>query len=527
MNETVANASVTVKKREFSALECAFAWISLVSGYFFCRFFPAPVKPFGAMIFAALLFIVTAVFVLLKGAKLNALSVFSLSSSLILLGALFFSSNGTVHFFVSLYALLSYLYFVSSAFGNSLEKGFSNLIAADYFKALLTPFVSLTDVFSAIARGRAKQRAKVFLKILLGVAIAFIPTAIVLSLLSYDKDFMNILKKIFQIDFWSVISNLFSIAFGVPVGMYIFGAFISSADKKGINVLSAEKIRKTAGSIRVFSWITAVAASLPLLALYVIFFISQWKYYVSGFVGVLPDTESYAEYARKGFFQLCTVAVINLLVILALTLFMKREQKAKRVVLKVLSLLFSVFTLILISTAIAKMVLYINEFGLTPKRVYASWFMLVLAVIFLLVILKQAVSKIKIVPSILIVAVVMSALISLAGTEEYIAKYNVDRYINGTLKTVDVSAIEDLGDSGIPQAVRLAKHLEKERMLSIKYLLKLSDAEFYDTFLYSDDVYMQTVNLIRNYNEYKDNKILSLTLPRIKANNSLKSIGIK
>ena len=535
MNENVALVSTSEsQKRIYSTLESVFAWVSLLAGFFFCRFFPIIANPFGNMIFVFALFSVTAVFVYIKGAKPNVMSVFALVSSLALSLSLFVSSNSSVHSFAGMYMAVSYTYFVFSAFGNTVAESFSNLIIADYFKAIfIMPFVSFADVFSALSQGKGKQRAKVLLKALIGAAVAFIPTVIIVALLSYDDDFVKLLGDIFKLDFHTVVVNVFSVIFGIPVGMYIFGNFISSSDKKLQNVLTAPSIRNTAKQLRFFSAISAVTASIPILVLYVVFFISQWKYYVSGFVGMLPDNESYAEYARNGFFQLCTVAAINFIIILALSVFMKRNEKDKSLPLKIISILFSVSTLVLISTAIAKMLLYINRFGLTPKRVYASWFMIVLALIFILVIIKQFVRRFRIVPSALIISVAMFSVVALGGTEEFIAKYNVDRFIKGTLETVDVSAIEDLGDSGVPQLVRLAKHLDKKNGTSIKQSVKDFDLEMYD-FYYSGepeiyiDLYDDITRAFWNMDmsKYNETDILSMTLPHIRAKNALKSVGL-
>ena len=315
--------------------------------------------------------------------------------------------------------------------------------------------------------------------------------------------------------------------------MFIFSAYVSACDKKCSDVLTIDECRRAAKKVRVISAVTAATATLPLLAVYVIFFISQWKYYVSGFVGVLPDSTSYAQYAREGFFQLCTVAVINLLVIFSIYLFMRRNGKG--IVMRILSLAFSAATLALISTAIAKMVLYINRYGLTPKRVYSSWFMLVLAVVFLLVCVKQFAPKFKIVATTFFVTVAMFALLGLSGADSIIANYNVNAYLSGKLDSVDVYALEDLGDSAVPSLVRLAKHYDKENGTSIAEQIKLSNSydDDYNYYIYEDEelqkmeTYDQVVKVLKEYaSDNKDNSLFSLSLPRIKARAALRSAQI-
>ena len=52
--------------------------------------------------------------------------------------------------------------------------------------------------------------------------------------------------------------------------------------------------------------------------------------------------------------------------------------------------------------------------------------------------------------------------LSVSGSDALIAKYNVDRYLEGSLDRIIVSDLEKLGDAALPQYIRLEKEL-KER----------------------------------------------------------------
>ena len=58
--------------------------------------------------------------------------------------------------------------------------------------------------------------------------------------------------------------------------------------------------------------------------------------------------------------------------------------------------------------------------------------------------------------------VVMFAALSLGGTDSFIAKYNVDRYLDGDTESIDIDALVDLGDAGVPQLVRLAEYFDEK-----------------------------------------------------------------
>ena len=168
------------------------------------------------------------------------------------------------------------------------------------------------------------------------------------------------------------------------------------------------------------------------------------------------------------------------------------------------------FTLVLIATAIAKLVMYIECYGLTPKRVHAAWFMAVLAVIFFLTAVKQFVKKLNAVALSIAVLVIMFAAIALPDTDGFIARYNVDRYMDGTLETVDIDAMEDLGLSAVPQMARLAKHLEGN-----------TD----ETLLYVDSMeFLRKISA--RYFEGDDLRLFIYTVPYIKAKSALETVGI-
>lgn len=375
------------EKRTFSATESIFAWFSLFCGYLFCRVAPISQSPFGGFCLIVLLFVVTIIALAVKKCRFKALPLCIATSAVTISLSLFLTANGFLHFLSYTYALSSYCYFIYAVCGNELETGFSNFILIDYFKAIaFTPFFSIGYLFQAMFSGKMKRSGKTIGKLVLGIGIAFIPTLLIFCLLSYDNAFMKLMERIFDWKFEDVFCHLGSFILGIPLGMYMFGLFISSQNQRGKNIITKEHCSKVAVKIQIVPTVTAFTAVLPILFLYVVFFISQWDYYISGFTGKLPKDFSYAEYAREGFFQLCTVAVINFIIILCVILFMRRRENKKSVLLKILCLIISGFTLILISTALSKMFLYIEYYGLTHKRIYSTWFMVVLAIIFLLII---------------------------------------------------------------------------------------------------------------------------------------------
>ena len=504
-------------KEIYSSMEVLFAWFSLLVGYAFCRVFPVIYHPFGGLLIILVLYVGAVVLWKWKGAKLPLMPGILGGSALLLTPALFLSSNSTIHFFVYLYALVTWFYLIYGLCGNLLENGFSDLLLFDFLKALLLyPLTSLGKMIPALFSGKGRGKS-LFLKILLGLTIAVVPTVMALVLLSYDQAFVSLFRRVFSFDWGSFFSHIGSVILGIPVGMYFYGLFFSAHRQKGGEKLTAERCRSISAAVKMLPGMTAIASSVPILSVYLLFFISQWNYYTSAFTGVLPAEFSFAEYARSGFFQLCAVSVLNLVMIIMIGVFVRRKGETATVTTRVLSLIFSGATLVLIATAFSKLYLYVKQFGLTPKRVYAGWFMVILTVVFLLVIVKQLAKRFKLLPTAALVCVGLFTVLALSGSDTLIANYNVDRYLDGSLETVDIDAMRDLGDAAVPAMVRLGEKLAS------KNGYKLSRFEYEG----AEETYVRVVEYLYGMAERDRDGLFDLTLPKVLAKKSLSKAGIR
>ncbi len=494
----------------FSISESVYAWICLFLGYAFCRAIPIYANPLGAFILIVGIFTVAAIIIKLNSGRLSINSIIIAMSAIIVNLSLILSANKSIHTVSFIFFIFAFTYFIYSAFNNNIDGNFSNLMLIDVFKSsFVMPFASFGKVFVAMFSKGNKNTYKSFLKIILGLIITIIPTIVVTSLLSFDKDFANIIENIFSFDLSNTWGHIGSLILGIPVSMYIFGLYVSSANKKceSINKTSCENSNKKA---KFLPCITACSAVVPILVIYVIYFVSQFKYFCSAFASVLPENFSYAEYARAGFFQLLAVTIINALIILSLVLFSKRNSKVEEIALKVTTVLFCIATLILVCSALSKMIMYIDIYGLTPKRVYTSWFMIMISLVVVTVIVKQFVHKFKVVPVASIICVIMVAVLSLVRVDAFIAKYNVDRYINNTLPSVDIELLDSLSEDSIEHMVKLKKYIQSQPDGDSTILYKSLDEK-----------------LTLKAKEFTANKesIFEYSIPRFKAKKALKSSG--
>jgi hypothetical protein len=322
----------------------------------------------------------------------------------------------------------------------------------DMYKAILImPFSGFAKAPKAIAYSASKSRHSKNIKLaIIGLIFTMPLTALVASLLiSADSGIEHIMSFLFGSIHENVFSTLMQFFMGIPIAFYIFGMLYSNVRKEKAEVLTKTECEQKIKKIRLTPNMVMYSAVTPICFLYCMFFISQLQYFFSAFMGQLPDNYSFAEYARKGFFELCAIAIINLIVLSVINLFSKNTGESKPVMLKIYSVVLSIFTVLIIITALSKMIMYISEYGLTQLRVYTSWFMILLAIIFILILINQFKYHFNFIKYIIISFVVMFSILCFSNVDGIISKYNINMYNAGQLKELDVEALCNLSDDGL------------------------------------------------------------------------------
>ena len=154
----------------------------------------------------------------------------------------------------------------------------------------------------------------------------------------------------------------------------------------------------------------------------------QFSYLYGGDNIALPANFTYAEYARKGFFELAAVTFINFIIVLSCLKYIKKDNKR---LLKIANLLLTVlvaFTLNMLFSANFKLTLYEAAFGYTFLRVSVHLFMLLLFILCLVVAAGIWYRKIPIVKSIIVITIIMYTIINYLNIDGFIARKNIERY---------------------------------------------------------------------------------------------------
>ncbi|MCL2222832.1 MAG: DUF4173 domain-containing protein, partial [Oscillospiraceae bacterium] len=253
----------------------------------------------------------------------------------------------------------------------------------------------------------------------------------------------------------------------VPIAAFIYGLVSGAAHRKGTNIIKQESADNAARAVRILQPATVFVMLGATCVLYLIFIFSQLPYFFSAFTGTIPDGWLlHSEFARQGFFELITIAAINL-ALLAIGNAMCKKRRTESKLLRAFNIVLSAITLVLIATAFSKMVLYVQVFGLTILRILPCVFMLFLAIIFTTVIVRQFASvkkEFSIVRFSLIVGAIMLCLLSLANPDAIVVRYNANRYLSGTLREFDTGIIFRADFAGIIPAINVYEHTHNEEL---------------------------------------------------------------
>ncbi len=318
-----------------------------------------------------------------------------------------------------------------------------------------------------------KKMDKKYLAVIIGVICAFPVLLIVVPLLiKSDAAFESVTGSFFEkiVSFFSNLEKSFG-SFGewlsdntfflVPtvfVAPYIFSVMFSfrygvSNEENKDTSKKYEKLR--VGSPALFSGFLGV-----ICLVYAVYILSQAAYFFSAFGGKLPDGTdiSLAQYARRGFFELAGVAALNLVLIAVTVLFSRRNGGKFKTVIKVFDLFLCAFNVLLSFISMSKIVLYMNEMGLTHKRIYVFLIDIVMIVAFVCVAVRLLNEKFQYMRVITATACVLFVALSLVGIDGIIANYNTEKYLKGEIKSESLRDLMDGNSFSVSESyIKLAK----------------------------------------------------------------------
>ncbi len=230
------------------------------------------------------------------------------------------------------------------------------------------PILDFISYLRARETNSAKKRSMV--SVLIGIAIVIPLFAIIASLLAdadlVFREFLDSLWRGFTVP--KLVDNLIGLI------CYAMIAFWSAYCVWKILPGTYSPLSVKESAPRQFDALIGITITLPLTILYAVFCGIQLVYLVGRHS--LPACYTYAQYAHEGFYQLCWVAIINLV----LVSISKAKFKSSNM-LRTLLLLISCCTYVMIGSALMRMILYVREYDLTFLRIFVLWFLLFLTIL--------------------------------------------------------------------------------------------------------------------------------------------------
>ena len=458
-------------KEKFKPLmaDFVFAIIAFIIGYLFSRWVLFAWQGWGVAAFTIIYLLTVTFYLLKKDAHTNSISAWFWCIVTLATGISYaLWENKGMMYHRNLFLFCSAVYYVIVASNRTIMGKTGNMLLLDGINAVfIIPFRNFINQYLSFGILKKEKQKKgrtlpIFLGILFGVILLM---GLIPLLLRADSGGFEVVVRFFVSNIQRIADSIGEVIFyfviGIPVAAYIYGLVSGSAHGRATDTIDPESSKKTVEALRVFQPATVFIALGTVCVLYLVFILSQIPYFFSAFTGRRPEGWMiYAEYARKGFFELCVIAVINLVIITVGNL-TSRKQRSRSRLLKSFNIAFAFITLLIIATAFSKMILYIDAYGLTMLRLLPCVFMIFMLGVFGALVALQK-WDFSIVRFALVTGCVIFCVLCLSNPDALVVRYNTDRFLDGTLAEYDVDILYRAGSAGVSSAVKVYKTTSDE-----------------------------------------------------------------
>ena len=191
--------------------------------------------------------------------------------------------------------------------------------------------------------------------------------------MSADAVFEDLVLNLVRFDVELIVTHLFFFAMTAWLATGYLRGFLSGTDLTQLGDVSREDALREFVPSRPTLGITEVATALAALnLLFLAFVIVQFRYLFGGdaLVQVTPNL-TYAEYARRGFFELVFAVVLVVPVLLAADWLLERGSRRDIAIFRGLAGVQIGLVLAITASALQRLRLYHASYGLTEARFYA------------------------------------------------------------------------------------------------------------------------------------------------------------
>ncbi|MEI8130854.1 MAG: DUF4173 domain-containing protein [Leptolinea sp.] len=314
---------------------------------------------------------------------------------------------------------------------------------------------------------QVKRKGKVSVwAVLRGILLAM-PVVFFLAILlaSADPIFSKELERILNIDRW-----LEYAARGViiaVIGYLLSGIYLYVVQKsKRTDLIGVEK-----PWFEPFLGFTESAVILGSVNLLFAFFVAvQFKYFFGGQANIAVDGFTFAEYARKGFGELVTVAFLSLLLYLGLSAITKRKSIEKQKWFTGLGVALVGLVVVILISAFYRLRLLEDAYGFSRLRTYSHVFMVWLGVLLAAVIgLEITNYRRGFVMATFFMVIGFGVTLNVLNVDGFILRANVNRSVG--MGNLDYFYLQELSDDSVSEGLN---HFRTVKDQEVKHLLGAS-----------------------------------------------------
>lgn len=279
------------------------------------------------------------------------------------------------------------------------------------------------EALKKVFKNTSKETIGVIKKVLLGLIISA-PLLLFITglLMSADAVFEKVMLRLPGIFLQlNVIEIAFRFLFILIVAFMFFGIFqvLQKETKKTFS--DNPKIKRESG----IDSITAITILALMNGIYLLFVVIQFKYFFSN--GLITGM-TYAEYARRGFFELIIILLINWTILIGFLKLVKETTEVPKLIMKILNSLLIVMSAVMLFSAYQRLSLYESAYGFTVARLIAHGFMLFLIVIFAYTLIRVWIERISLLHFYLIIGLIFYTVLNVINIEQLIVDKNIERY---------------------------------------------------------------------------------------------------
>lgn len=314
--------------------------------------------------------------------------------------------------------------------------------------------------------GKVKLVPRIFSGILIAAPLLFL-FALLFS--SADAIFKQYIQNIFDGFSEHTLGHTFYIILGIFI---TFGALsLIFARELSSDAVSTEGEKGVYGGKQYF--VESVVVLGLINALFLLFVFIQLRYLFGGVEILHLKDMTYAEYARRGFYELLVASGISFFLIYIIDRIVVHTAKLQQRAHQVLSSLLILQVFVLLISAIQRLSLYVEAFSLTRLRLYSYSIAAGLFVVFLLLLANLFFTRFRryLLVSIFSVGCLFWAVTVLANGDGFIARTNIRLYQEGKLKVkaLDTRYLARLSPDAWPEVFEFFDNANAEERASFAH----------------------------------------------------------